>query len=91
MEQRPDIGHHAELCQELDRSAWRRGEAFRCVCGQELREKEALMSDEDKQRLARTRAVSRDFFKDKPPGTTIKQDELEAYWARLREVAEETR
>ena len=38
-------------------------------------------------RLKRLRAVIRDFFKDKPPGTTIEQHELDAYHQRLREVA----
>lgn len=87
MEHRPDIGHHAELCQELDRSAWRRGEPFRCVCGQALREKEVLMGEEDKQRLARLRAVSREFFTDKPVGTTIEQHDLDAYRQRLQDAA----
>jgi hypothetical protein len=87
MELRPDIGHHAALCQELDSPAWRRGEPFRCVCGQTLREKEALMSEEDKQRLARMRAVSREFFADKPVGTTIEQHDLDAYRQRLQDAA----
>lgn len=38
-------------------------------------------------RLNRLRAVIRDFFKDKPPGTTIEQHELDAYHRRLREAA----
>lgn len=87
MEQRRDIGHHAALCQELDSSAWGRGEPFRCVCGQSLREKEVLMSDDDKQRLARLRAVTREFFAGKPVGTTIEQHDLDAYRQRLQDAA----
>ena len=87
MEPSADIGHHAELCQELDSSAWERGEPFRCVCGQSLRDQEALMSEEDKQRLVRLRAVTREFFADKPVGTAIEQHDLDAYRQRLQNAA----
>lgn len=37
------------------------------------------------------RRVVRDFFKDKPPGTTIEPHDLDAYHRRLRKVVEEHR
>lgn len=40
-------------------------------------------------RLKRICTVIRDFFKDKPPGTTIEQHELDAYHQHLREAAQE--
>lgn len=89
MDQRPDIARHAALCQELDGPAWRRGEPLACVCGQALRDKEILMSEKDKRCIARMRVVSREFFSDKPVGTTIEQRDLDAYRQRLRDVARE--
>ena len=41
-------------------------------------------------RRDRLRAIVRDFFKDKPPGTAIAQADLEAYYRRLREAAKES-
>lgn len=41
----------------------------------------------DDLRRARIRRVIRDFFKDKPPGTTIEPHELDDYYRRLREAA----
>jgi hypothetical protein len=45
----------------------------------------------DELRRARIRAVVRDFFRDKPPGTTIEQHELDEYHRRLREAAQKCR
>ena len=47
------------------------------------------MSANDELRRTRIRAVIRDFFRDKPPGTTIEQHDLDAYHRRLREAAQE--
>ena len=40
-------------------------------------------------RRERIHAVIRDFFKNKPPGTTIEQHELDAYHRRLRKAAQD--
>lgn len=37
----------------------------------------------------RLRAIVRDFFKDKPPGTAIEQADLNDYHSRLREAVKE--
>ena len=46
-----------------------------------------MNTETDELRRARIRRVIRDFFKNKPPGTTIEQHELDAYHRRLREAA----
>jgi hypothetical protein len=45
-----------------------------------------MMNDE--LRRARMRRIVRDFFRDKPPGTTIEQHDLDDYHRRLREAAQ---
>lgn len=45
-----------------------------------------MINDPRRQRI---RAVIRDFFRDKPPGTTLERHELDAYYRRLREAAQE--
>lgn len=42
----------------------------------------------DDPRRQRIRAVIRDFFRDKPLGTTFERCELDAYYRRLREAAQ---
>ena len=49
-----------------------------------------MMSTNDDVRRAQMRAVARNFFKDKPPGTAIEQHQLDEYYRRLREAAKET-
>jgi hypothetical protein len=41
--------------------------------------------------LEKLRAISRDFFQDKPPGTTIEEPALAAYRQCLRDACEEYR
>ena len=49
------------------------------------------VTDDDELLRARLRRVVRDFFQDKPPGTTIEQSDLDRYHRQLREVVEEHR
>src|SRR5262249_42967265 len=86
-----NISTHHATCQQLNRSAQCYGSPFVCVCGQARREREATMSESDRCRFRRMRAVTRDFFADKPPGTSIEEHALAAYRQQLRvAVREET-
>jgi hypothetical protein len=45
----------------------------------------------DELHRQRLRRVIRDFFRDKPPGTTIEQHDLDEYHRRLQEAGSRSR
>jgi hypothetical protein len=49
-----------------------------------------MSTESDDLRRQRIQAVSRDFFRAKTPGMTLEQSDLDAYYRRLQEAAQES-
>jgi hypothetical protein len=49
-----------------------------------------MSTESDDLRRQRIQAVIRNFFRDKPRGTSFEQSELDDYYRRLQEAAQES-